>query len=108
MEAWWTRNQANLERCGIEVAGHACVTRLTTHTKYPEAKVNIERMLLGYEGKKKYIMSADSWFIEFLRSFEEGFEEGAAWGPHEAGQVESRDCTGTCGEVGLGMRMIAL
>ncbi|KAN0075499.1 P-loop containing nucleoside triphosphate hydrolase protein [Tylopilus felleus] len=67
MEAWWTRNQANLERCGIEVAGHACVTRLTTHTKYPEAKVNIERMLLGYEGKKKYIMSADSWFIEGLK-----------------------------------------
>ena len=69
MNAWWTRNLHSLEKRGIKPAGHACVTGLPTHSKYPESKASIERMLRGYNGQGKYIMPADSWFIEFLRSF---------------------------------------
>ncbi|KAF8557948.1 hypothetical protein OG21DRAFT_1504618 [Imleria badia] len=69
MNAWWTRNVSGLEKYGIRPAGHACVTGLPTHSKYAESKVNIERMLRGYNGQGKYIMPADSWFIEFLRFF---------------------------------------
>lgn len=69
MEAWWTRNLASLEKYGIRPAGHACVTGLPAHSKYPESKANIERMLRGYNGQGKYVMPADSWFLEFLRFF---------------------------------------
>ena len=69
MNAWWARNLPSLEKYGIKPAGHACVTGLPTHGKYPESKANIERMLRGYNGQGKYVMPADSWFIEFLRFF---------------------------------------
>lgn len=69
MNAWWTRNLSGLEKYGIKPAGHACVTGLPAHGKYAESKVNIERMLRGYNGQGKYVMPADSWFIEFLRFF---------------------------------------
>ncbi|KAG9316457.1 P-loop containing nucleoside triphosphate hydrolase protein [Chiua virens] len=69
MEAWWTRNLASLERYGIKATGHACVTGLPTHSQYPESRASIQRMLGGYNGQGKYVMPADSWFIEFLRFF---------------------------------------
>lgn len=69
MEEWWTRNLASLEKYGIRSAGHACVTGLPSHSKYPESRANIERLLRGYNGQGKYLMPADSWFIEFLRFF---------------------------------------
>ncbi|KAH0827600.1 P-loop containing nucleoside triphosphate hydrolase protein [Lanmaoa asiatica] len=69
MEAWWTRNLASMEKYGIKSAGHACVTALPTHGKYPQSRANVERMLRGYNGQGKYVMPADSWFIEFLRVF---------------------------------------
>ncbi|KAF8557947.1 P-loop containing nucleoside triphosphate hydrolase protein [Imleria badia] len=65
MEAWWTRNQSSFETHGIKPAGHACVTGLPTHRKYPESKANIERLLRGY--KREHVKSADSWSIKVLR-----------------------------------------
>lgn len=69
MNAWWTRNVASLEKYGIKSAGHACVTGLEMHSKYPESRAGIELMLRACDGQGKYVMPADSWFIEFLRFF---------------------------------------
>ncbi|KAN0090993.1 P-loop containing nucleoside triphosphate hydrolase protein [Tylopilus felleus] len=69
MEGWWTRNLSGLEKYGIKAAGHACVTGLPKHSKYPESKANMERMLRGYDGEGKYVMPPDSWFTDFLRLF---------------------------------------
>ena len=69
MDAWWTRNLPSLDKYGIRPAGHACVTGLPAHAKYAESKANVERLLRGYDGQGKYIMPAESWFVEFLRFF---------------------------------------
>lgn len=69
MEAWWTRNLGSLEMYGIKSAGHACVTGLPTHSRYRESRANIEQMLRGHNWQGKYVMPANSWFIEFVRLF---------------------------------------
>ncbi|KAG9316422.1 P-loop containing nucleoside triphosphate hydrolase protein [Chiua virens] len=69
MEGWWDRNAESLERYGIKAAGHACVTGLPTHSKYPESRQNISKLLEGHNGNGRFNMPAESWLIEFLRLF---------------------------------------
>ncbi|KAN0084084.1 P-loop containing nucleoside triphosphate hydrolase protein [Tylopilus felleus] len=70
MESWWERNRESLEKYGIKYAGHACVTGLPTHSaKYRESKVNILRLLEGYNSNGRFHMPPEGWLIEFLRKF---------------------------------------
>ena len=69
MESWWERNVESLERFGLKAACHACVTGLPTHSKYPESRASIARMLEGYNGDGRFSMPSEAWLIEFLRLF---------------------------------------
>lgn len=69
MEKWWERNVDSLEKYGIKAAGHACVTGLPTHSKYPESRQNIARLLEGHNNDGRFNMPPEGWLIEFLRMF---------------------------------------
>ncbi|KAF8545562.1 hypothetical protein OG21DRAFT_1518587 [Imleria badia] len=69
MEKWWERNVASLEKYGIKSAGHACVTGLPTHRKYPESRKNITDLLKWHNNDGRFNMPPEGWLIEFLRLF---------------------------------------
>ncbi|KAF9232432.1 hypothetical protein BU15DRAFT_55036 [Melanogaster broomeanus] len=77
MDDWWPRNSKSLEKYGIMGAGHACVTGLPDHSKYEESKIAIQNLLVSYDGKGKYSMPSDAWFMEFMRLF-------GLWAPPKA------------------------
>ncbi|KAF9235337.1 P-loop containing nucleoside triphosphate hydrolase protein [Melanogaster broomeanus] len=69
MEDWWLRQCKNLEKYGIKSAGHACITGLPWHSKYPESLVAIRSLLASYDGEGKYSMPSEAWFIQSMRAF---------------------------------------
>ncbi|KAF9237153.1 P-loop containing nucleoside triphosphate hydrolase protein [Melanogaster broomeanus] len=69
MDAWWSRNSNILEKYGIKGARHACVTGLPDHSQYGESRLAIQYLLDSYDGKGKYYMPSEAWFIQSMRAF---------------------------------------
>ena len=67
MENWWKRNAKQLEKFGLNFAGHACVTGLPTHSKYPESLHNIAKLLDGLDGDGHFNMPPEARLVEFSR-----------------------------------------
>lgn len=67
MDSWWDRNIEKFEKFGLKAAGHACVTGLPMHNKYPEAQHNIARLLEGRNSDGRFHMPPETWTVEFSR-----------------------------------------
>ena len=67
MEKWWERNVKQREKLGLNFAGHACVTGLPTHSKYPESLHNIAKLLDGLNGDGRFNMPPEARLVEFSR-----------------------------------------
>ncbi|KIK75082.1 hypothetical protein PAXRUDRAFT_835806, partial [Paxillus rubicundulus Ve08.2h10] len=66
MEHWWSRNVKTLERNGILSAGHACITTLQGHQKYPESREVLGALLSQFDDQGKFSMPAEAWIGRFL------------------------------------------
>ncbi|KAF9233499.1 hypothetical protein BU15DRAFT_53817, partial [Melanogaster broomeanus] len=67
MEEWWNRNVKKLEKSGIVVAGHACLTTLEDNQKYARSKEVIEELLSQYDGQMKFTMPSEAWIGRVLK-----------------------------------------
>ncbi|KIK72569.1 hypothetical protein PAXRUDRAFT_180431, partial [Paxillus rubicundulus Ve08.2h10] len=80
MEHWWSRNVKTLERNGILSAGHACITTLQGHQKYPESREVLGALLSQFDDQGKFSMPAEAWIGRFLNGLgslvDKGFPRG--------------------------------
>ena len=66
MEEWWQRNVKTLERNGIHVGGHACITTLEGHSKYAESRNAVQDLLWQYAEQGKFSMPSEKWLSWLL------------------------------------------
>ncbi|KIM53642.1 hypothetical protein SCLCIDRAFT_1222609 [Scleroderma citrinum Foug A] len=67
MEDWWPRNEKLLERYGIVSAGHACVTGVVDHPKYPQSRDAIYALLMQYDERGKFTMPPEAWIGRLIK-----------------------------------------
>ncbi|KAH0840209.1 P-loop containing nucleoside triphosphate hydrolase protein [Lanmaoa asiatica] len=61
MEEWWQRNVKTLEKNGIHVGGHACITTLEGHSKYAESRNAVQDLFWQYADQGKFSMPSETW-----------------------------------------------
>ena len=66
MEDWWQRNTKTLEKNGIFVGGHACITTLEGHPKYVESRNAVQDLLWQYADQGKFSMPSETWLAQLL------------------------------------------
>ncbi|KAF9233496.1 P-loop containing nucleoside triphosphate hydrolase protein [Melanogaster broomeanus] len=67
MEDWWDRNVKKLEKSGIVVAGHACLTTLEGNEKYSRSREIMQDLLLQYDRQTKFTMPSEAWIDRVLK-----------------------------------------
>ncbi|KAF9230388.1 P-loop containing nucleoside triphosphate hydrolase protein [Melanogaster broomeanus] len=67
MEKWWNRNVKKLEKSGIVVAGHACLTTLEDNPKYSRSREAMQDLLSQYDRQTKFTMPSEAWIGRLLK-----------------------------------------
>ena len=67
MEDWWQRNGKTLDKNGIHSAGHARITTLDGHPKYPESRDILQRLLSRFDDQGKFSMPSEAWIGRILK-----------------------------------------
>ncbi|KAN0090684.1 P-loop containing nucleoside triphosphate hydrolase protein [Tylopilus felleus] len=80
MEDWWSRNGKTLEKNGIHSTGHACITTLEGHPKYPESRDVVQSLLSRFDSQGKFSMPSEAWIGRILKGLgslvEKSFPKG--------------------------------
>ncbi|KAG9317763.1 P-loop containing nucleoside triphosphate hydrolase protein [Chiua virens] len=66
MNEWWGRNVKTLEKNGIHIGGHACITTLEGHPKYAESRNAVQDLLWQYADQGKFSMPSEPWLGRLL------------------------------------------
>ena len=66
MEDWWQRNTKTLDKSGIYVGGHACITTLEGHPKYVASRNAVQDLLWQYADQAKFSMPSEKWLGRLL------------------------------------------
>ncbi|KAG1815217.1 uncharacterized protein BJ212DRAFT_1360336 [Suillus subaureus] len=77
MDDWWKRNEDSFRRCGIHVAGHACITAIKDNyeKQYEESRTTIRKLVKDFAADGQNLACAPwndpnggdnlDWFVSF-------------------------------------------
>ncbi|OJA12115.1 hypothetical protein AZE42_06625 [Rhizopogon vesiculosus] len=76
MDCWWTRNQAQVEKCGIASFTQVCVTTIMGYNdayekRYMESRTKMLNVLSLLGSKAAYSVDVSSWFVRMCRKMRE-------------------------------------